>query len=84
MSMPKLLEIYRYDLNEETATLRGSDGSTIFIPVEIIEKIEAISHSNPRWGTRSTNKFTFSSTIKFDPNSDLFKDWPKKRNEGRA
>lgn len=50
-------ELSQYDLDEETSELRSSNSLITFIPASRIAKIEAISHSNPRWGTRPTNKF---------------------------
>lgn len=50
-------EISRYDLDEKTSNLRSSNSIVTFIPISRITKLEAILHSNPRWGTRPTNKF---------------------------
>lgn len=77
----KTVELLRYNLDEGTGMLRSHDlnGDTIiFVPVAPIVKIEAIMHSNPRWGTRPTNKFEFAKTVKFDPKTDPFKNWPRK------
>lgn len=51
-------------LDEDTNQLTGCDNSKynqtyMKVYIEDIEKIEAILHSNPRWGTKLTNKFIF-------------------------
>ena len=59
------INLCTYDhLDEERNQLVGDDDSKynqtyIKIAIDDIEKIEAILHSNPRWGTRLTNKFQF-------------------------
>lgn len=69
-------EISRYDLDEKTSNLRSSNSIVTFIPINRITKLEAILHSNPRWGTRPTNKFEFSKPVKIDSKQDPFKNWP--------
>ncbi len=50
-----------------------------YVPVKKIVKVEAILHSNPRWGTRVTNKFAFVKPVKIDPErNSFFKNWPQK------
>ena len=54
------------NLNEKTGRLEGDDNekyNQTFRPVKIddIKKVEAIIHSNPRWGAKLTNKFEFLS-----------------------
>ncbi|CDI58523.1 hypothetical protein [Lactobacillus helveticus] len=47
---------------------------TIFIPIGIVAKIEAILYSNPRCGLPPFNEFLFSSEIKrrvFIPDDEL-------------
>lgn len=53
-----------YDMDFKTGHLRSSNMVTIFIPLDIITKIEAILYSNPRWGLPPFNEFLFSSEIK--------------------
>lgn len=59
-SVVRTVEVIQYDLDEETAELRSPNDLVTFIPANRIAKIEAISHSNPRWGVRPTNKFKFA------------------------
>lgn len=40
------------------------NSTTIFIPLNIVEKIEAILHSNPRWGHPPINEFVFSQDLR--------------------
>lgn len=54
-----VLTLQLYDINSKNCRLRSNDMVTIFIPLEIIEKIETILHSNPRWGVMLTNRFEF-------------------------
>ncbi|MGN1282308.1 MAG: hypothetical protein ACI4UB_00620 [Limosilactobacillus sp.] len=68
-------EISRYDLDEKTSQLRSSNSMVTFVPTHQIAKLEAILHSNPRWGTGPTNKFMFAKAAK--PKPDFFKEWPK-------
>lgn len=54
------------NLDEETHQLVGEDDKRYNqtfkkVNIEDILKVEAILHSNPRWGTRLTNKFEFYS-----------------------
>lgn len=47
---------------------------TVFIPIDIVTKIEAILNSNPRWGLPPFNEFLFSGEIKrceFKPDDEL-------------
>ena len=53
-----------YDLDYETFGLRSMNSTTIFIPLNIVEKIEAILHSNPRWGHPPINEFVFSRDLR--------------------
>lgn len=53
-----------YDINYETFHLKSGNMTTIFIPLEIIDKIEAILYSNPRWGHPPINEFVFSQDLK--------------------
>lgn len=59
------INLWTYDLlDEETHKLVGTDNNrynqtTIKIFIDDIVEIEAILHSNPRWGTMLTNKFCF-------------------------
>ncbi|WP_196029984.1 hypothetical protein [Longicatena caecimuris] len=57
------------NLDENKNQLIGYDNSKydqtcIKVDIEDIEKIEAILHSNPRWGTRLTNEFKFNKRVK--------------------
>lgn len=38
--------------------------TTVFIPLDIIVKIETILFSNPRWGHSPINEFVFSQDLK--------------------
>lgn len=53
-----------YDINYETFHLKSGNMTTIFIPLEIIDKIEAILYSNPCWGHPPINEFVFSQDLK--------------------
>ena len=59
------INLWTYDnLDEDKNQLIGNNSSKynqtyMKINIEDIEKIEAFLHSNPRWGTRLTNKFQF-------------------------
>lgn len=55
------LQISRYDLDEDSPKLRSYNSIAIFIPTAIVEKIEAILYSNPRWGSQLTNEFIFKA-----------------------
>ncbi|AVK62207.1 hypothetical protein C5Z25_10660 [Lactobacillus sp. CBA3605] len=70
------VEISQYDLDEETSKLRSFNSIVTFVPTNRITKLEAILHSNPRWGIRPTNKFEFSKPVKIE--LDQFKNWPTK------
>lgn len=59
----KTVLVSQYDLDEATSKLRSSNDISIFIPAQNIAKIEAILHSNPRWGQQPTNRFTFPKPI---------------------
>lgn len=74
----KVVDISRYDLDENTSKLRSGNQLTTFVPTSEIVKIEAILYSNPRWGTRPTNNFEFSNSGKMDPELDQLKNLPKK------
>lgn len=71
-------EISQYDLDEKTSKLRSFNSIVAFVPTSRIAKLEAILHSNPRWGMGPTNKFEFSKPVKIDPELDPFKNWPIK------
>ncbi|WP_103660682.1 hypothetical protein [Lactobacillus sp. HT06-2] len=58
------LTLELYDIDYETFHLRSDEMTTIFIPVDIVAKIEAISHSNPRWGRPPINEFLFGQDLK--------------------
>ena len=63
-----------YDTDYKTGHLSSSNMVTIFIPIGIVAKIEAILYSNPRWGLPPFNEFLFSSEIKrceFKPDDEL-------------
>ena len=54
------------NLDEESGELIGGDDSAYnrtfkAIKIEEIEKIDALVYSNPRWGTKLTNKFKINS-----------------------
>lgn len=53
-----------YDINYETFHLKSGNMTTIFIPLKIIDKIEAILYSNPCWGHPPINEFVFSQDLK--------------------
>ncbi|WP_416353267.1 hypothetical protein ACNAN0_10725 [Agrilactobacillus fermenti] len=75
----KTAELVRYDLDENNSKLRSFNNVSIFIPIQNIVKIEAILHSNPRWGTRPTNKFVFAELVKINLESSApFRNWPIK------
>ena len=57
-------EISQYDLDEKTSKLRSSNSIVTFVPTSRTAKLEAILHSNPRWGTGPTNKFEFPKPVK--------------------
>lgn len=57
--LPEKIKISRYDLNEEKGKLRSSKSIEEQILTKDIVKVEAILHSNPRWGVPPTNKFKF-------------------------
>ena len=65
-------------LNEETGKLIG-DGDEKYnqnhkpVKIDDIEKVEAITYSNPRWGDKLTNKFEFYS----DDNNEKELEIPK-------
>ena len=68
------LTLMWYDTDYKTGHLRSSNMVTIFIPIGIVAKIEAILYSNPRWGLPPFNEFLFSSEIKrceFKPDEEL-------------
>lgn len=75
--LPAEIEVGRYDLDEETGKLRSNKEIADYVSIKKIAKVEAILHSNPRWGTRATNKFFFSKPVKANPGLDLFKNWLK-------
>lgn len=56
-ALPDVIEICRYDLDESTARLRSNNGTSDYVPLDKIVKIESILYSNPRWGGIPTNKF---------------------------
>lgn len=72
------VEVSQYDLNEETSELRSNESIVTFIPTNKIIKLEAIQYSNPRWGTKPTNKFEFAKPVKIDPELEPFKNWLRK------
>lgn len=74
----KIVEISKYDLDENTGELRSDNSLVTFIPTDKIFRLEAILYSNPRWGVAPTNKFTFSKPVRRDFKSDFFKNWPVK------
>lgn len=74
----KIVEISKYDLDENTGELRSGNSLVTFIPTNKIFRLEAILYSNPRWGVVPTNKFIFSKPVRGDFKSDFFKDWPVK------
>ncbi|WP_241146832.1 hypothetical protein [Lactobacillus gallinarum] len=68
------LTLMWYDTDYKTGHLRSSNMVTIFIPIGIVAKIEAILYSNPRWGLPPFNEFLFNSEIKrceFKPDDEL-------------
>ncbi|WP_295730763.1 hypothetical protein [uncultured Limosilactobacillus sp.] len=80
--LPDKIKVSRYDLDEETGKLRSNKDIADYVPVKRITKIEAILYSNPRWGTRATNKFVFAKPVKFDSDKDpFFKNWSKKNTQ---
>lgn len=64
--LPDKIKIDRYDLDEATGKLRSFKNISDFVPAIKIVKVEAILYSNPRWGTRPTNKFIFVKPEKTD------------------
>lgn len=80
--LPDKIKVSRYDLDEKTGKLRSAKDIADYVPIKKIAKVEAILHSNPRWGTRATNKFVFSKPVKIDPERDpFFKNWPHKNTQ---
>lgn len=57
--LPTEIKVGRYDLDKETGKLRSNKDIADYVPLKEIAKVEVILHSNPRWGTRATNKFSF-------------------------
>ncbi len=51
-----------YDIDYETLGLRSEHMTTVFIPLDIIVKIETILFSNPRWGHPPINEFKCNFT----------------------
>lgn len=74
----EVAEINKYDLDESTAKLRSNNVLTTFVPTSKISQIEAIVHSNPRWGIRPSNKFEFQEPVKIDTNAAFFKNWSRR------
>lgn len=66
----KSLTLMRYDIDLEKHKLRSSNITTIYIPLDVVVKIEAILYSNPRWGTELTNEFEFPKPVKFTPEQE--------------
>ena len=64
--LPTEIKIGRYDLDEKTGKLRSAKDIADYVPIKKFAKVEAILHSDPRWGTRATNKFVFAKPIKFN------------------
>ncbi|WP_242360822.1 hypothetical protein [Limosilactobacillus antri] len=62
--LPTEIKVGRYDLDEETGKLRSNKDIADYVPLKEIAKVEAVLHSNPRWGTRATNKFAFAKPVK--------------------
>lgn len=79
--MPEKVKITRYDIDEITTELVSNNAVTDLVSTKFITRVEAILYSNPRWGTPATNKFTFARSVKTEPKSDLFKDWPRKQHQ---
>lgn len=80
--LPTEIKVGRYDLDEETGKLRSNKDIADYVPLKKIVKVEAILHSNPRWGTRATNKFVFAKPVKIDPEiSSFFKNWSHKNTQ---
>ena len=71
--LPAKVKIGRYDLDEATGTLQSGREIFTFIQSAKIVKIEAILHSNPRWGGKVTNRFEFSEPVRLKVKPDLFK-----------
>ena len=80
--LPVEIKVGRYDLDEKTGELRSDKEIVDYVSLKGITKVEAILHSNPRWGTQATNKFVFAKSVKFDPDKDpFFKNWPQKNTQ---
>lgn len=80
--LPVEIKVGRYDLDEKTGELRSDKEIVDYVSLKEITKVEAILHSNPRWGTQATNKFVFAKSVKFDPDKDpFFKNWPQKNTQ---
>jgi hypothetical protein len=60
----KYLTLKHYDIDYEKFGLRSQNMVTISIPLEIIDKLEAILYSNPRWGHPPVNEFLFDTEFK--------------------
>lgn len=52
-------EISQYDLDEKTSKLRSFNSIVTFVPTSRIVKLEAILHSNPRWGRDRLTSLNF-------------------------
>lgn len=49
----------RFDIDPLTKNVRSYNFTTIFVPLTLITKVEAILYSNPRWGRYPNNDFSF-------------------------
>lgn len=81
--LPDKIKVSQYDLDEETGKLKSNEDIANYVSVKKIAKVEAILYSNPRWGTRATNKFTFTEPVKIDPQNDPFKNWPQNSTQSK-
>lgn len=61
--LPAEIRVGRYDLDEETGKLGSDKEIADYVPIKEITKLEAILHSSPRWGTRTTNKLNLRRLI---------------------
>lgn len=54
---PAVFELRRFDIDPKTKKVRDDDGPSIFVPLALITRVEAIEYSGPRWGIPPNNEF---------------------------
>lgn len=58
---PSVFELQRFDIDSFTKKVRSNNLISIFIPLNITTRVEAILYSNPRWGRYPNNKFQLAA-----------------------